>query len=183
MSDPILTLEYEMTVYYLRRRFERFRPDMRRMCENLNMLMAANAMAMSAVMLYRRDGGSAVLFMACGGVMAVIYPLVTWWTFRSLEKKLPRWLVQIEIDEQGVRVRSPRQKTTLRCRWSKLTGVDEHDGGFEMMFDGVGETFFNNRHYAGVMIPASAFETEAKREQLRSLIVQHLPKPALAAAA
>lgn len=169
MAEPILTLEYVVTVDDIRAEMARAR---KRSVQDLFRWGAALILACTAYSAWQRGD---YWFAGFSSFVAVYFAfsrdLLLWWLFRWIEHRYGDSTISIEIDNKSLLNRDVTQKRGERFWWSRLTKCEEHDGNFELSFDG--------DSYPRLSIPDRAFSNDEQRATFRALVDQHLPQPAM----
>ena len=170
MTEPLLTLEYEMTLSDVRAEFRRM--DRRsssfvlRFCKCLLGLVVLCL----AVRAWQDGRFWIVTFCLLGGVYFVYRrQILHLWLLSMIARTYGTSTIRLAFDDRGILFRNCAHRFGQRQWWSRLTKCEEVDGGFEMSFDG--------KDYPSLRIPPRAFVDDDKRGTLRSLIEQHLPAP------
>lgn len=166
MTDPVLVLDFEMTMDEMGAKMKRAGWSMRR--EWLRRGIAVFILWLAVDYWRSGDFWTFGVFLLCAAFMVTPSAVIIWWVMRLLTRNQPPAHVRIEIDDTGLHMHDPKQKTHNCFWWSRLTGVEETDGDFELTFDG--------ESYPQMYIPACAFDSQEQRETFLNLVEKHLPQ-------
>lgn len=164
MSDPVLVLDYDVSMEDMRAAMKRAMRNRQwhGWWQNVFTLCLLGGAADSVVSGQLLQGG---VFLALAALLTIPHWLLVRWIWNQ-----PTPHVRIVIDDAGLHVHYPQHKTHNGFWWSRLTGVDETDGDFELTFDG--------ESYPQMYVPACAFDNDEQRTMFRNLVEKHLPQAA-----